>query len=83
MWNPAAWGKLRTGGRSVAGAAGLATVTLAVAAVMAAVMAIAPREVEARPAFAAQTGKACGACHTAPPKLNATGKRFKAKGNKF
>jgi hypothetical protein len=39
----------------------------------------------ATPAFAAQTKKACGACHENPSgggKLKAAGEKFKANGNK-
>ena len=31
----------------------------------------------ANPAIAQKTGKACGACHTTPPALNAAGKKYK------
>ncbi len=41
------------------------------------------RSAQANPAFAQQTGKGCPTCHTAPPALNATGKKFKANGNKL
>jgi hypothetical protein len=34
----------------------------------------------AKEEFAARTGKPCTYCHTAPPKLNDVGRRFKAKG---
>jgi hypothetical protein len=34
-------------------------------------------QTQATPAFAKKTGKACGACHTAPPALNAAGKKYK------
>jgi hypothetical protein len=45
--------------------------------------ALAPHRAQANPIFAQQTGKGCPACHTAPPALNGTGKKFKANGNKF
>jgi hypothetical protein len=32
----------------------------------------------ATPAIAAKEKKACAACHTAPPALNAAGKKYKA-----
>jgi shikimate 5-dehydrogenase len=55
---------------------------IAAAVVMAlAATAVAPTAVEARPAFAQQTGFACTKCHTAPPALTSYGKSFKAAGN--
>jgi hypothetical protein len=43
-----------------------------------------PVRVQATPQFTQQTGKPCTECHTrSPPKLNDTGKKFKADGNKF
>jgi len=42
-----------------------------------------PKLAQATPAFSQQTGKGCPTCHTAPPNLNGTGKKFKANGNKF
>ncbi len=59
--------------------AGLGIVALAVASLLA----VAPREATASPQFAQQTGKGCGFCHSKPPALNATGKKFKANGNKL
>jgi hypothetical protein len=38
---------------------------------------------EANPGFAQQTGKPCTYCHSAPPTLNGTGKKFKANGNQL
>ncbi len=38
---------------------------------------------QANPQFAQQTGKGCSFCHTKPPALNATGKKFKANGYKL
>jgi hypothetical protein len=32
----------------------------------------------ANPAIATKEGKPCAACHTAPPALNAAGKKYKA-----
>lgn len=43
----------------------------------------AARPAQATAAFTQQTGKGCPICHTAPPNLNATGKKFKTNGNKF
>ena len=34
----------------------------------------------ASPAIAQKTGKPCATCHTAPPALNATGKKYKETG---
>ena len=58
---------------------------LAVAGLLAMGTAIAPREAEAKPEFAAQTGLPCGQCHSNPAgggKLKAFGEKFKANGNK-
>lgn len=41
---------------------------------------VAPRQAQAKPEFAAQTGKPCGACHANPSgggKLTAAGEKFK------
>jgi hypothetical protein len=41
----------------------------------------APRSANAKPEFAAQTGKACGACHVNPAgggKLTGAGEKFKS-----
>ena len=35
---------------------------------------------KANPAIAQKTGKGCPTCHTAPPALNGTGKKYKATG---
>jgi len=46
---------------------------------------ISSRPAEATPAFAGQTGKACGYCHVNAAgggKLTAQGQKFKARGNK-
>ena len=46
----------------------------------------AQRSANAKPEFAAQTGKACGACHQNPSgggKLKPLGEKFKANGNKL
>jgi len=58
---------------------------LAAAALVAIVgLTMTPRQAVAKPQYASQTGKACTYCHTpAPPKLNAKGKAFKAKGHKL
>jgi hypothetical protein len=55
----------------------------AVALVILGALALAPNKAQASPTFAQQTGKGCPTCHTAPPALNGTGKKFKANGNKF
>jgi hypothetical protein len=44
---------------------------------------LAPDKAQANPTFAQQTGKGCPTCHTTPPNLNGTGKKFKANGNKL
>jgi len=47
---------------------------------------VAPTSVSAKPEFAAQTGKACGACHQNPGgggALKPLGEKFKANGNKL
>lgn len=45
---------------------------------------VAPREAKASMKFTQSTGKPCLFCHVSPPPaLNATGKAFKAKGNKL
>jgi hypothetical protein len=55
--------------------------TFAVAiAAFAAMLPISPREAEALPSFARQTGQACGACHTDFPQLTPFGRRFKLGG---
>ena len=41
---------------------------------------VAPRQAQAKPEFAAQTGKPCGVCHQTPSgggKLTAAGEKFK------
>jgi len=46
----------------------------------------APTSASAKPEFAAQTGKACGACHQNPGgggALKPLGEKFKANGNKM
>ncbi len=55
----------------------------AAALLIAGTITLAPQKAQASAAFASQTGKACNYCHTAPPALNANGKKFKAKGNKL
>jgi hypothetical protein len=47
------------------------------AAVAVAAMAAAPQPAMANPAMAKKTGQPCGKCHTAPPALNAYGKKYK------
>ncbi len=36
---------------------------------------------KATQALARKTGRGCSTCHTSPPKLNATGKKYKATGH--
>jgi hypothetical protein len=73
-----------TRGTLVRGAlfAGAGGVTIAIF-LATAILTVVPREAKAKPEFAASTGKPCTFCHTTPPKLNATGKRFKANGFKL
>jgi hypothetical protein len=40
----------------------------------------APRDAQANQAMAQKTGKGCPTCHTAPPALNGTGKKYKETG---
>jgi mono/diheme cytochrome c family protein len=57
----------------------------AVAAIGAAMMVGVPKSAEALPAYAAQTGKKCGACHVNPAgggPRNAFGDAFAANGHK-
>jgi cytochrome c551/c552 len=55
----------------------LTRVTLFVAATLIAAFAFAPQAM-ANPAIAQKEGKACTACHTAPPALNDAGQKYKA-----
>ena len=51
-----------------------------------AIMIVIPQSAQAKPEFAAQTGKACGACHKNPAgagALKPLGAAFKANGNKL
>lgn len=45
-----------------------------------AIVLLASGQTMANPAMAQKTGKACNACHTTPPALNAAGKKYKAGG---
>lgn len=45
-----------------------------------AILMLASGQTMANPAMAQKTGKACNACHTTPPALNAAGKKYKAGG---
>ena len=59
---------------------------IAALAVAGALAIAAPRPADARPEFAAQTGKPCGTCHQNPAgsgPLKAFGAAFKANGNKL
>lgn len=56
----------------------LALTAAMAAALVATMMTVAPRDSIAKPAYTQQTGSACTACHTAPPKLNACGKKWAA-----
>ena len=63
--------------------AGCAVVTLLFAAT---IVVVAPREAAATPAYAQQTGLACGQCHVSPSgggKLTALGAKFQANGHKM
>jgi hypothetical protein len=62
---------------------GTAATTAATLLVAGATMTMAPRAAVATPAFAQQTGKPCGFCHSKTPELNDEGKKFKANGNKL
>lgn len=53
---------------------------LFVAMVMALIGVVFPRDAEALPSFARQTGQACGSCHTDFPQLTPFGRRFKLGG---
>ena len=53
---------------------------LLVWAVLVAVLLAFPRNAEAVPSFARQTGQPCAACHTAYPELTPFGRRFKLSG---
>jgi len=61
--------------------------TLSVVLLASALMTFAaPTSANAKPEFAAQTGKACGACHQNPGgggALKPLGEKFKANGNKM
>ena len=56
----------------LAGAAGMATVLIAVAMVM-----LASSQSTATPAIAQKTSQPCAKCHSAPPALNDYGKKYK------
>jgi hypothetical protein len=51
-----------------------------VALVILGAAALAPQKADANPAMAQKTGKGCPTCHTAPPALNGTGKKYKETG---
>ena len=58
----------------------------AAAVIGGALMVAVPKSAEALPAYAASTGKACGACHTNPAgggPRNAFGEAFAANGHKL
>lgn len=66
----------------IAGASAFAIVALASAVMLTA----SSREASAKPEFTAQTKLPCGQCHSNPAgggALTATGKKFKANGNKM
>ncbi len=52
----------------------------AVLIAMGTILTVAPRQAEALPSFARQTGLPCGACHTVFPQLTYYGRRFKLGG---
>jgi hypothetical protein len=63
---------------------GTAAVTVAILIAGTTIL-VAPRQAQAKPEFAAQTGKPCGACHQNPSgggKLKPEGEKFKQRGNK-
>jgi hypothetical protein len=62
----------------VAGAAATAAIILVASIATIAV----PNRAEAKPEFSQRTGQPCAKCHTAPPALNAYGKKFKDNGFK-
>ncbi len=65
----------------LAGVAAVAGILL----IAGATLVVTHRAAEATPAFAQQTGKACGTCHENPAgggKLKPAGEKFKANGNK-
>jgi len=53
------------------------TFALLAAAALVAALAFGPQAM-ANPAIAQKEGKACTACHTTPPTLNAAGQKYKA-----
>jgi hypothetical protein len=61
-------------------AAGLGAAALTATAGL--ILASSTLQVEARPAFASQTGFPCTRCHTNPPQLTSYGRQFKENGNK-
>jgi hypothetical protein len=66
----------------LAGAAGFAAAVI----VGAATLTLSPRNAEALPAYAQQTGLPCGQCHVNPAgggDLKAFGKKFQANGHKL
>jgi hypothetical protein len=54
----------------------IASAAIAAAVVVAGIVA-APQPAMANPATAKKTGQPCAKCHTAPPALNAYGKKYK------
>ena len=65
-----------------------ATVVAAISALLFAttMVVVAPRDAAATPAYAQQTGMACGGCHVNTAgggKLTATGSKFQANGHKM
>ncbi|MGC2781849.1 MAG: hypothetical protein WA418_40070 [Bradyrhizobium sp.] len=63
-----------------------AAVAASFALLFGAVVTLTAQQAQALPAYAAQTGKACGGCHVSAGgggALNATGKKFQANGHKM
>ena len=71
-------------GISAAIIGGTAVVTVAIL-IAGTTIIVAPRQAQAKPEFAAQTGKPCGVCHQNPSgggKLKPDGEKFKQRGYK-
>jgi hypothetical protein len=58
----------------------LALMVAVIIALTAVALTGASQRADANPAIAQKTGKGCPTCHTAPPALNGTGKKYKQTG---